>query len=395
VFAAAKRVLPWVNGLLAYLTWQVVGLFAPRRSGQRPVPGPVCVIQMNALGDVVMATPLLRALVDAFGPGQVDVVAREHTAPLLENFHGLGRIIRVKSHLYWRDPASVLAFFRLAWQVRNRRYQAVLDLSRLMQSAWLTYLSGSDKRVGLRLTRVLGPFKLDSLGYIYTDEIDADANAHMVQQNLSLLAPFNVASVSARLEFSPTVNDRLTATAWLEVHGVKAGQPYAVIHPGAKWPPKRWPVGRFRQVATHLQARGIAVVLAGDANDRLLICSIAEGMNIAPIALAGELELGAVGALIQHARLLIGNDSALMHLASALGTPTLALFGPTYPNHTGPLGRLGRAIAKPISCRPCRLYFTRDRCERGHNYCMDLIEVDEVTAMADELLNLSNQEVIP
>ncbi|HEV8243118.1 MAG TPA: hypothetical protein VGQ07_03925, partial [Nitrospirales bacterium] len=102
-------------------------------------PERVCVLQMNALGDVLMVTPLLRALIDALGPGRVDVVVREHAVPLLENFPGLGETITLVRPLYWRDPSSVVAFFWLAKKLRARRYRAVLDVSRLLQSAWLTY----------------------------------------------------------------------------------------------------------------------------------------------------------------------------------------------------------------------------------------------------------------
>jgi predicted lipopolysaccharide heptosyltransferase III len=341
---------------------------------------------MNALGDVLMVTPLLRALIDALGPGRVDVVVREHAVPLLENFPGLGETITLVRPLYWRDPSSVVAFFWLAKKLRARRYRAVLDVSRLLQSAWLTYLAHAGRGIGFRLPRNLGPFTLEGLGYLYTDEMSIDPSAHMIRQNLTLLTPLGIAPASERIQFAPTATHASAARAWLSAWGVKPDQPYVVLHPGAKWPPKRWPIERFREVAARLQHSGLVVVLVGDKTDERVLRAIAAGLVPPPLVSAGELGLGAVGALIRQARLFLGNDSGLMHMASAVGTPMVAMFGPTLPHRTGPLDAPGCAIMKPIECRPCRLYYTRDRCERGHNYCMDLIEVEDVWSAATSML---------
>ena len=209
----------------------------------------------------------------------------------------------------------------------------------------------------------------------------------MVRQNLALLTPIGITPSSERLQFTPASRDCQAATQWLADRGLGSSHPFVVIHSGTKWPPKRWHVERFRLLIERLQSRGLAVVLAGDANDRSLLEAAAGGITPTPFMVAGDLRLGAVGALLQITCLFIGNDSGLMHMASALGTPTVALFGPTCPDRTGPLGSNQRAIVKPIPCRPCVLYYTADRCERGHNYCMDLIEVEEVWAAAQSLLN--------
>ena len=115
MIAAAKRVLPWVNGLLTYLLWRVGGLFLRRRPGESaPMPGRVCVLQVNSVGDVLMVTPLLQALIRALGPGSVDVVVSQRTAALLRDFPGLGRRIQMRTSLRWRHPRSVWEFVGLA-----------------------------------------------------------------------------------------------------------------------------------------------------------------------------------------------------------------------------------------------------------------------------------------
>ena len=390
MIAAAKRLVPWVTGLLGYLLWRAGGLLWSRpRWAAGPAGGRVCVLQVNALGDVLMVTPLLHALVEALGPGRVDVVVTGRTAPLLENFPGLGTRILPPCEFRWRHPSSVWDFLRVVRRLRAQRYDAILDASRLLHTAWMAFLARPRRGIGPRLPRRLGPVALEGLGYLYTDEVTIDPAGHMIRQHLALLGPLGIPPASERMRYAPTPADRQAARAWLAARGVAGEAPYVVIHPGAKWPPKRWHPERFQALARRLHGEAAAVVLVGDANDRPLLDAVAAGITPRPPVVSGDLHLGAVGALIQGARLFIGNDSGLMHIASAVGTPALALFGPTYPERTGPLGPRDRGLVKPILCRPCRLYFTRDRCERGHNYCMDLIAVDEVWDAARSMLGLA------
>jgi len=387
MISAAKRSLPWVHGLLAYLVWRFAAIVLSRRLPRESHPGDrACVVQISSLGDVLMVTPLLRALIEALGPGRVDVVGGEYATPLLANFSGLGMIIPMRTPLRWRHPLSLPEFFRLAFKLRTRHYGVILNASPQLQAAWLTFLAAPGRSIGLQLPRRLGPIHLAALGFLYTDEVEAGFDTHMIRQGLALLKPLGIRASSERMRFSPAPADIQRAEAWLSAQGLEGSRTFVVVHPGAKWPPKRWHPDRFGALVNRLQADGSPVVLVGDKDDRPLLDAVAASITPPPHIAAGVLSLEGIGALIQRASLFIGNDSGLMHLACAVGTPVIALFGPTCPEWTGPLGQPHRALVKPIACRPCRLYFTRDRCERGHNYCMDLIEVDEVWAAAQSCL---------
>lgn len=377
------RPIPWLTGFWSYCAWlcgKALWRSLPVRSGSAIES--VCVIQPNALGDTLMATPLLHALVDAVGPGRVDVVVASRSTELLRNLPGLGRLITVQRHLRWRDFRSILEYVRVLRDVRARRYDAVIDLSRVLQFAWMTYLAAPRRSIGVQVRRNMGPRSVERLEYLYTDEVAVPSGQHIIHEHLALLKPLGIRGASDKMIFVPTELERQDAQRWLKDHDLVPGRPYVVIHPSGKWPPKRWHAERFRDLTQRLKSQGLSIVLAGDAWDRSLCASIAQESESAIAILAGELSLGAVGALIEGASLFIGNDSALMHMASAVSTPLIALFGPTVADHTGPLGAQNCVIAKPIECRPCQLYFTQDRCARGHNYCMDLIEVDEVLARA-------------
>ncbi len=376
---AVKRFVPWLHGLLAYLAWWIGSAVAPRWTPRGPGGrGRVCVIQVNALGDVLMATPVLRALVEALGPGLVDVVLQERTLPLLGGFPGIGQRLSLPGTLRWRSPRSIGAFCRLVRRLRREHYWAILDCSRLLQSAWLTYLARPSLGVGLGIPRRLGPVTLSRLEYLYTNEVPADLAAHMIRQNLALLGALGIPAVTERMILNPGPADEAAAESWLATHDLWPDAAFAVIHPGAKWPPRRWPAERFRLLGARLLAWGVRVVCIGDTQDRALLQRVSDGLSPAPAILAGELTLGALAALIRRSCVFIGNDSGPMHLACAVDTPVVALFGPSHVEITGPLSVQGTALTKPIACRPCRPYFTRDRCERGHNECLDLILVDEV-----------------
>ena len=389
MIASLQRILPWMNGFFAYLAWRLGGALVRlgRRRAQPPfyVQGPVCVLQTGALGDVLMTTPLLQALIARLGMGEVDVVVTERTAELLQNIPGLGRIITISRPLRWRNPASVLEYMRTTRDLRRHHYTIIFDTSRIFQSAWMACFASRGPSAGLRLPRKAGPFMMSEFSYLYTHEVPVDPAEHMIRQNLALLKPFGIGVTTERPWFTPTQDDQHAARTWLTKHGVTADREIVVVYPGTKWPPKRWHAERFQRLVEQLQSNGLSVILAGAAEDRPLAQAVARNVHPAPLILTG-VSLSTVAALIKRASLFIGNDGALMHLAAAQGTPIVALFGPTLPERTGPLGAPALAITKPIGCRPCRLYHTRDTCQRGHNYCMDLIEVEEVWAATQALL---------
>ena len=342
-----------------------------------------------------MTTPLLTALVQARGGGNVDVVVAERTVPLLAGLSGLGSLHHLRGHLAWRRPASILEFLRLACRLRRKRYDAILDATCLLQSAWLTFLARPRLGIGPRLARRLGPYRLDGLGFLYTHEVPAPRDLHMIRQHLALLEPLGIAPPPERMHFVPAETDRRASARWATACGFATDRPFAVIHPGAKWPPKRWHTDRFAALAGRLQSLGLQSLVVGSAEECSLVQAVAAPSGDSTFTMAGELSLGALAVLLSHARLFIGNDSGLSHLAAAVGTPAVVLFGPTEPARTGPLQPPSHSLCLPIACRPCPLYYSRDRCLRGHNFCMDLIEVDAVFRAVRSVLRADRPAIPP
>ena len=317
------------------------------------------VIQTAFLGDVVLTTPLLAALAQRYGP--VDVVTIPAAAGLLENHPAVHEVIRYDKHgtqRGWR------AFLRLASQLRRRKYQRVYLAHRSLRSAALALRSGAPVRVGFA----------DSPGaIIYTTRIPRASQGHEVERLLSL-------AQLARGETAPTVTlglvptDHAAADSWLASHGV--GPDFVALAPGSMWGTKRWPY--YADLAARLDRMSVIV---GSEDDAALGDTIVSQSGGKAVNAAGALNLRGSAALIQRASALVTNDSAPLHLATAVGTPIVALFGPTVPEFGfGPRRSGDLALGHTeLPCRPCSKHGPQ-LCPLGHHRCMRELSVDAVVA---------------
>jgi ADP-heptose:LPS heptosyltransferase len=155
-----------------------------------------------------------------------------------------------------------------------------------------------------------------------------------------------------------------------------------VLHPSARWRTKLWEVARWRELATALLAEGIGVILTGSREDEEMAESIVAGMNPPPVSLVGRLTLKQLVAVLRDVDLMITVDSGPMHIATAVRTPVVALFGPTDPLRTGPLGP-GRILRRELPCSPC----LQRSCRINDTYrCMRDLSVVEVLGAVHEFL---------
>jgi ADP-heptose:LPS heptosyltransferase len=161
-----------------------------------------------------------------------------------------------------------------------------------------------------------------------------------------------------------------------------APRPRIVLHPTARWRTKLWELDRWRALARTLLAGGVGVILTGSRDDDSVAAAILAGLDPAPLCLVGRLSLTQLTAVLQAVDLMITVDSGPMHIAAAVGTPVVALFGPTDPRRTGPLGP-GRVLRRELPCSPC----LQRRCQITDTYrCMRDLSVAEVLDAAHDLL---------
>lgn len=331
------------------------------------------VVQTAFLGDVVLTTPLLDILAGREGP--LDVVTIPAAAPLLETHPAVRRVIPYDKRKGGADrgPAGLR---RLAQRLRAERYTAAYLPHRSLRSAALAFLAGIPRRVGFA----------DGWPRFYTEVRSRPGAGHEVDRLLALVAdasslPLDGRRPSIRL----TPDDTAAASELIAAAGVSGDEPLATVAPGAVWGTKRWP--HYEELVRRLAAR-VAVAVVGSREDVPLgeaIVAAADGAGRRPVVQAcGRLTLRQSAALIGRAAVLVTNDSAPLHLAQAVGTPTIALFGPTVPAFGfGPRGARDRVLEMALDCRPCSPHGP-PACPLGHHRCMTQLSVEQVLDTIEE-----------
>jgi len=283
-------------------------------------------------------------------------------------------------------PAVQVRFLRA---IRRRRFDCVIDLTDGDRSAILALLSGAAIRIGFNEEHRWR-------GLLYTSVVQTDPKSHRVERDLEAVRALGIEPKAGPLVLRTSPQDDEEAAKLLEEVGVGGargpvapelatggGPPLVLLHPGARYWFKAWPAERFAELADRLnKVLGCRVLVGGDASDRGVAEVIRRRARSAPTVVAGRTTLLQLAALLKHCTLFIGNDNGPMHIAAALGTPVVALFGPSDPAVWGPRGGRAEVLYKGLDCRQC----FHPTCKRGEESCMNQISVDEVFAAARQLL---------
>jgi lipopolysaccharide heptosyltransferase II len=363
----------------------------PVRSEPGP-PRPSLVVQTSFLGDVILTTPLIADLATR---GPVDVVTTPAAAPLLANnpsirdvivydkrsdAGGLVQLWRVSEHLKAKFGLGPFGFRR---QPRGEEPIAYLAQGSI-RSATLALLAGFRVRIG---------FATSAARALYTRRIPYRDDWHHVERLWGLGRATGAEQPppdSLRPQLFPDARDVAAVDALLAREGY-GGEPLVAIAPGSSWPTKRWP--HYAALAAALvsdheqRSRAARVVLIGGPRDTEIARAIAAALaSHRPIDGTGHLSPLASADLIRRCDVLITNDSAPQHIASAVGTPTVAIFGPTVPEFGfGPLApRHATAGLKALPCRPCHRHGP-PRCPLGHWRCMRDLSVRDVAALVRQV----------
>jgi heptosyltransferase-2 len=317
------------------------------------------VIQTSFLGDVVLTTPLLSHLA---GTGPVDLVTTRAAAPLLTGHPAVRKVVIYDKRGADRGPAGL---WGVASSVRSTDPGAVAYCAQgSLRSALVARLAGFHDRVG---------FDTSAGRWLYTRRVTYRPGQHHAERLLRLAVGDGavVATEAITPSLYPSAADRSAAESLLAANGA-AGERLIAIAPGSIWATKRWP--GFPALARSLSSGGRVVIIGGPADRELAALITATTPNA--IDATGRLSLLASAELIRRAALLVTNDSLPQHLASAMGTPTLTIFGPTVPGFGfGPLAPGSIATGhESLTCRPCHPHGPVV-CPLGHHKCMrDLTE---------------------
>ena len=322
------------------------------------------VIQTAFLGDVVLTTPLISALAERHGP--VDVVTTPAAGSLLDTHPAVRSVIRYDKQ--GRDR-GISGLWKLSAELRSRRYSVVYLPHRSFRSALLALLSRASERIGFAGT---------AASISYTQRVRRPEEGHEVERLLALSPD---SADAAHVSLGLTADDHREAERWLERHAIAPG--FVAVAPGSIWGTKRWPY-----YADLVQRLARPCVVIGSAADCDLADRIVTAAPTRAVSSAGALGLRASASLIGRAAVLVTNDSAPLHLATAVGTPVVALFGPTIPEFGfGPRRPGDQTLGVgQLPCRPCSKHGP-ETCPLGHHRCMRDLSVEAVAASVTAVLS--------
>jgi heptosyltransferase II len=333
----------------------------------------ILIVSVNWLGDVLFTTPFIKAVREANPEGRIACLIHPRCAEILDPNPRIDELILYDEEGIHRSLAGKI---RLISELRKKDFDTTFILHRSFTKALITYLAGIKERIGYATK------KRSWLLTLTAEEPPADT--HKVEYFLGLARSAGIELKGPpSYEFQVQGEDRKFASDMLRGHGAEEADRVAILCPGGNWDPKRWPKENFASLGDMLAEKiGLKIVISGAAKDAGLADSIANMMRAKAVITCGATSLGTLGALFERACLVIANDTGPMHLAVAVGAPTIALFGPTSPAVTGPYGRGNyRVISKHESCDiPCYDFTCKD------NRCMAAIGVDEVLREAIDML---------
>jgi heptosyltransferase-1 len=328
------------------------------------------ITRLSAIGDCILTMPLACALRDAFPNAWIGWVAEKGGATLLQGHPAIDEVIVAPKGVI-RSPRGL---WQLRAELRRRHIDITLDAQGLLKSSILAWVSGAKRRIGFQ-----PPIGRECSHWL-NNELVTSEQPHVVDRYRELLAPLNVEATPVRFDLPAPPANMHSISAWLYSQHLD-GKPLAIINPGAGWPSKLWVNDRYAAVARYLESQHdlrSLVVWSGE-HERVWAKEIVAKSN-GTAMLAPNTSLLDLAALLRKANLFVGSDTGPLHMAAAVGTPCVGLYGPTSPAECGPYGIAHRTVQSYLQTGG-----SRER-RRGANTAMQAITVDQVTAACAELL---------
>jgi heptosyltransferase-1 len=334
------------------------------------MPAPrILIVRLSAIGDVLHAVPTACALRRQFPDACLGWIVEGRTGELLKGHPALDEVIVV--------PRGWLKSARTVWNLRKQlralRFDTTIDLQGLSKSAIAAWLTGAKRRISY------GGADARELSAWLNNELVEPQTEHVVTRALEMLKPFGIVDPPVEFNLPRVPAAEEAANRMIAAAGLTG--PFAVLNPGAGWQSKLWPAERFGAVARHLgRLHGLPglVVWAGAQEklwaETIVACSGGQARLAPPTSLV---ELAAI---LRRARMFVGSDTGPLHLAAAVGTPSVGLFGPVSEKRNGPYGEQNVTVQKMLLSGR-----SRERRNAGPE-SMLAIRIDDVTAACDRLL---------
>ena len=333
----------------------------------------VLVVRLRSIGDTVLATPSLIALRRFLPEAQIDVLLEDWVAPVLEGFDAVDNVLTVSR----KDKKSRI---KTAWQIRQSRYDVAVNLHGGTTATFFVRASGAKYRVGFAeyqynfLYTHLAP---SSLNFWATDHI------HSAEQQLALLG-----LVGVPVEDKPKSRLAVTDSAHNSIEKKLSSfilhpSSFALLHPAAAFETKQWATESFARVAEFLSAKNLQIIAVTAKKERGVLEKLKQIAQV-PIYIFDELTLPEITALASKAKIFVGNDSGIAHIAAAINTPSVIVFGPSNPNHWRPWTDAPNEII--LSETTCDHQLDKIRKGSENPKCIRCITVEAVSEAIERIL---------
>ena len=332
----------------------------------------ILIIQTAFIGDVILTLPLVQVLKREHPDSVIEFLCIPSTAELLSNNPYINDVI-----IYDKRKEGLKGLFGIAKYVKKRKYDSILSPHRSFRSSLIAFLSGCKNTIS---------FDKSSLSAMYKQTVEYVTGIHEIQRNLKLLEPLGIIENKIiRPELFPSDRDKIVVDSLLQDKGIKENE-FVCIAPGSIWFTKRYPKEKYLKLVEMLSEKGIPVMIIGGKDDEELGEYLSGNDNV--YNMAGKLSLLESAVLINRSKMLVTNDSAPLHIANAVGTDVIAIFGATIPGFGFyPYGENDVIFeTNGLVCRPCSIH-GGNKCPIGTFECMMRIREEDLFETVVKKLN--------
>ena len=343
----------------------------------------ILVIKLKHIGDVLVATPVFTALKEAYPESRLSVLVPKGTEDMVTLNPAIDEVIVLDRAEGAPFASRMLRHLGFLMKLRGKSFDLVLELSAGDRGAFLGFVTCAKERIGFE------PHKRTFLGrhHAFTKLVKISTTTqHMVDYNLTLVRALGIEPSDKRLSIFWSERDSEACVRLLLERGLGEDRPYVVLHPTSRWLFKAWNSRGYALLCDYIREKhGLSVIItsAPDEKERKRVKEILSLVDYPPIDLSGMLSLKQLAYCISRSILFIGVDSAPMHIAAAVNTLVIALFGPSGDHMWGPWGNGHIVIKKGWDCQPCG----RDGCDGSKvSECLEAITPEEVYRAVDQKL---------
>jgi len=347
-------------------------LFYTKRLPKEFTPKRILVVKLDHIGDVLLATPVFSNLRLAYPHVELHALTGTWSRVILENHPDVDKVLTYNSPSFCRSgqPTSIKETFQLYRQLRTQKYDLLIELRGDFRIACFSLLDVTPKRINrasLQITNRLGSQRFSS--------------THETIRNLDVLELAGIPTPIHKTTFAVSKEDENWASDFIFAQEMNSKIALIGIHPGSPIPLKRWIPERYAELGDWLiKQKHAQVVFVGVKDEIPIIEKIQNLMEEESTNIAGKTTIPQLASMLKKCKLFVGNDSGPMHLAAAVGSPTIGLYGPGDPTRFGPVGDKCKTIRKKLDCPPC----SDNTCRFGEEGCMSKIQVADVIQLIEE-----------